>query len=981
MKIQGYQRWGNALVVIFLAVSMLISTGAQTAQAQEPALPAEQTYLIPIPLPDLGKVDLPARLDRDQADSVTEGLLAKEAGRILDELRLLKERGLVSDYEIMPDAPVVRVTMTQDRVPEVARALPEGASALVEESEGLPACVSSAVDHLPDMVMAASRTQNQRDLASTSQATVLAAGAPVIEVYYYEEPGYRYAYVSGTATPKSEARLRVLRGGKQVALDYELVDEYGYYSFSRNYLSCTESYNWELQPGDVVEISAGGFTSSTTVTPIKGWADGDANTVSGITGPGRTVKVELYQIDRSAPCFWQSFIKTGSADAAGNFSINLGDQVNFDRSADVRIYSTDGAGNSTFYYAQNYRLKVYPDGYYYLYLKPQTSFTLVLKRGATILETVHGTTDPDWGGFSKNFTNTVQPGDQATVTFNGGQLGYTVVNWPSVSVNRDSGQVSGSAAPGMVLSAGVYNNTYNATLRCSYAGKCASQTVPSNGQFSVNIGVLFNGEEGYIDFYTPEGEGLYYSDFEPSIEAYPTYDEVDISWWWTDTLTVTLKDSANAFKESYTFDLSYWDSEFWVSFSTDMVPGDRIEVTDGSTTRTMTVGSLADLRANFNSDHVTGAVSAGHLLTTTWSDTFSGCAEKDHPGGAFDLTPGVDILGNSSARVELRGGDGYYTIGYAYALRLYPALNSSWVDGRTETPGAAVNWTHKRGGTVLDTGTMTSDSGGWFYFSSPPAFQADDVLVITTGDGNTATIIYPALTLETIAAESRVSGKAIANRIVQVYIIRNTTDYGFYNSRAGWTDSAANYSIHFPPDVWDIDCRPFDLNGSCQAKSVSARLENGFWVEKYDYLQAPEADIYEIDNAWQSAKSYAGPQAHSLHEYLDEDWVKFTVSAADAANGVPFHLITVNAGLFMDLNLELYTSSDLTTPIQTAWGEEDPWYGTHSPRLVYTFTQAGTYYLRIHSKGSDWDGGYCTSLYTFLILRDPKGVFLPLITR
>jgi hypothetical protein len=151
------------LAAIFLAASLLFSAVPQAAQAQEPAPPAEQAYLIPIPLPDLRTADLPARLERAQVASLTEGLLAKEARKILDELRRLKDRGIVSKYEVLPDQPVIRVTLAQENAAEVARALPEGAIALIEESEGLPACISTAVEHFPDVVLAASRQKDWRE--------------------------------------------------------------------------------------------------------------------------------------------------------------------------------------------------------------------------------------------------------------------------------------------------------------------------------------------------------------------------------------------------------------------------------------------------------------------------------------------------------------------------------------------------------------------------------------------------------------------------------------------------------------------------------------------------------------------------------------------------------------------------------------------------------------------------------------------------
>lgn len=89
----------------------------------------------------------------------------------------------------------------------------------------------------------------------------------------------------------------------------------------------------------------------------------------------------------------------------------------------------------------------------------------------------------------------------------------------------------------------------------------------------------------------------------------------------------------------------------------------------------------------------------------------------------------------------------------------------------------------------------------------------------------------------------------------------------------------------------------------------------------------------------------------------------------------------MDAGLLVDLKLELYASTNLTTPIASAQGELDPSVGSLPPVLAYTFTQAGTYYLRIHSKSGDLDGGHCRSTYDLLILGDAQSLFLPLVIR
>jgi len=978
MKIQGCKRLGYLLAVALLTASLLLSSGPRAAQAQEAAPLADQAYLIPIQPPELGTQDLPAHMGRAEAQRAADRLLARQTGTVLDAVRNLAERGLVGDYELLPEAPVVRVTLAAENAAEVLQGLP-GNAALVEESQALPACLAGAAERLPGAVLAAGLAQDWRDAAAAGEQP-LAAHAPVIQVYYHAEGGFVDAYVHGLTAPKTEVQMRILRNGKEVGLDYEKADDDGFYAFQSDYFNCLGGQNWTLQAGDVVEISAAGATAATTVTPVTAWLDPEANTAAGFTAPNRTVRVELSQLNRAAPCDGQTAMQTGSADGAGNFSVALGSTLDFDRSAGAVVHSVDAAGNSTYDAARPYHLLVLADGNFSLTLRPQTDFDLTLKRGAATIETVSGTAGAETGEFSGVFVNPVQQGDAATLTYAGGQLAYTVAAWPSFSVNRATGQVSGNASNGMLLVGSYQNDSISVLPRCAYGGNCAAQTVPANGAVALNFGPLYNGETLWLDAYTPEGEKLSYFSFEPSLEAYPHHYDVEVRWWPTNYLKITLKSSTNAVKGSRTFDLAEAKSDFLAHFSAGMVPGDRIEVTDGSQTRSMTVATLTIQRVNSTTDHLTGTASAGRLVAfpQTWTGA---CVERDHAGGAFDVPVGMDILGFDNWEVDLLGGDGQYTTEVNYSLSLNLSLDVNYVSGRTETASTTVAWTHKRGAAVLDSGSANSGTDRYFYFYSDGIFQPGDVLTLTTGDGNQAEIAFPEITAQVIPAERRVVGQAVPGQWVQVEVLLSTPDYSSSIWKSGWADGAGEYSIHFRPEYWDLGCLPLDLGGACQALRVSAGLENGFWVFFYQAAPVPAADGFEPDDTWQTASSYTGKQAHSLHTAEDEDWVKFTVSPEDAAEGVEYQMRVMDAGLLVDLKLELYASTNLTTPIASAQGELDPSVGSLPPVLAYTFTQAGTYYLRIHSKSGDLDGGHCRSTYDLLILGDAQSLFLPLVIR
>lgn len=976
MKTATNRRFIHVALILFMATVLAFSTNPQVARAQESEPTENKTYLIPIPLPNLHDAELPASIDQDQADKVAKDLMAREVDKILDELRKLKSRGVVEDYTVLSDSPALRVTLAEKDVTQLQQVLPASAQVITDSGE-TPACVSGGVEHLPEMVLAAARMQDQRTQSAPADSETLAGAAPVISIYF--DPGSEINGVSGTVAPDSEVKLRILRGGNEAASDYVWSGADGYFEFTPQYISCPQGhYIWELQAGDVVEVTAAGMSSSTTVTPITGMTDTENEIIRGSTSANQTVKMQLWTMSLTDACQVHSYTMTAVSDATGKFTFEVGGYTYYDRSAKIMLSVMDATGNSTYYYMDIYHLFVSEDDFFSLYLPAATFYNLGLWRNMTEIEYQYGTTDDQGFRYGK-FTTDVLPGDQVIVQFAGILMRYDVVAWPKIWLDRATGQLSGSAGPSRWISVNHPDSTSLFRTGCSNAGSCKSQFVRDGDSVSLNIGPVYNGEEPTIIFYAGYGESIHISSFEPSLVAYPDDDEVAINWWDNKTLTVTLKDSANAVKETVNYNNSWLDSYYWVSFNVDVLPGDTIEVTDGTNTLSMTVGDLSGVRVNYNTNQASGAASVGHLLAEVSTTQASGCAEMDQTApGAFTLNPGIDVLGGSSTKVNLRGSDGGYTIatGSSFYVRLSAGENT--VYGNTETANPTVSWKHKRGTAVLGNGT-TSALNNTYLFATTVTPQVGDVLELTTSDGNSATVTYPELTLQLDPAQKRAYGKAPASQRLDISISRDTPDYQIPLDFKAWADASGNYSLHFPLKAyWWKDCTPLNLSDSCQAALVLATLANGFGITNSIYPQPVEADTYEPDNSPEAASIYTGIQNHSLHGEDDVDYIKFTVSDEDVANGTLFSIRTLNTGLNMGLNLELYHDSNPMNPLATAWGANDT-SGDVPPTIDYVFSQAGTYYLMIYP--DTYDGGHCTSVYTLGILRDPKSVYLPEVTR
>ncbi len=124
MKTSMSRRLIHAVLILFMAVAVLISASPQTAQAQETTPIANNTYIIPVPLPKLDEIDLSAaRIDLDQSDPewvnrLTAGLLVKEAKTILETLRRLQDSGVIEHYEVLTDTTAIRVTLAEENNPK-----------------------------------------------------------------------------------------------------------------------------------------------------------------------------------------------------------------------------------------------------------------------------------------------------------------------------------------------------------------------------------------------------------------------------------------------------------------------------------------------------------------------------------------------------------------------------------------------------------------------------------------------------------------------------------------------------------------------------------------------------------------------------------------------------------------------------------------------------------------------------------------------
>jgi len=988
-----------AFLVALLAVVLLLVLPTRAAQqtspppsaSVQPSPPAPpQDYLLALPLVLPDPADIPADLSPEAAAEYARSLTYRQAGPILAELERLRAEGLIAGFEVRPDLHGVVVSGATTRALEELSRLPEAAALMPYAADRPPACAVAAAQALPEQMLGLSRVA--AGSAPRLQAAGLAPQTTDPSINANVPPGNTgnwWTYVWGQTTSNTAVTMRILRGGRVIATQSTTSYSNGWYSFYPSWQDCpTSGYNWSLRPGDVVEVTAHGSTVSTVVADLRAWVDPGANTVAGRTTPGRSVEVWLYAYG-SDPCYSTSYNQTVATDSGGNFGANFTSQVDFDRKAYATVYARDANGNSTYYWFDAYRISAsfdYAD--FGGFLKPEVDFTATLSRAGSIVSTYSGRSSAN-SYYSGWFTDTIRPGDVISVSGGGVNIQYTATGL-DVTLDPAANRATGTTGANRLVQAYFYKRTWgNLYTTCGWGYDCASTIADTGGAFTLNTDLdLVRGDYAYFYVYDAEGNYQYVSERPvPAIVADLTWSEVS-GYWGNPTagyVTVTLKDSGGTVKATASWVwVGSWDGWFSTCFW-DITPTDVIEVTDGAVTETMTVQNLT-ARLRGNTGHLTGNAYNDHLLARLWdfrrdSGTWSYCNETNVTGGTYDLTfSGAQVGGQDEAWVWSTGPDGHYTHRYAFAFTVNAQKGDDYVYGYSETPYTPVTVTLQRGGSPIAVYTITSFNDGYYYGylsgGTPVTITQGDTLQVQTGDGNSASLSIPQLTVNADAVNNRIYGKSPANQSVLAEARRRYNWGYYYYLQNATADGSGNYSASFNGLYWWRDCSPVSVGHRCTQPAVRYYNAAGHqvWLEG-PYPPPVGPDIYESDDTSTTARAYTGIQSHTFHADTDTDWITFTVPQADVDNGVLYRIETFNLGWGMDTYLHLYDTDGIT---ELAY-DDDSGAGLAS-LIMWTPSTAGIYYVKARPYSSD-STAYCDAVYDLMILPIRAQVYLPLVLR
>ncbi len=885
---------------------------------------------------------------------------AEEAGDIFRALhpRLLglQASGAIEDFTWLPDAHAIRVRGAAAETLDTLRGL-DGVLEVRPATTQILSCARRAVASFA----AVKRMEERNSLAAVPAA--LGATNPTIFV------NLRYGYVFGTTDPTVPVTVTIKNASGVVKGTRSTVSLGDGHYYSYDALLCTNPV-----PGDTVEVRAGASRrASTTVVPITVEINPTADTVFGYTAASRSVDVRLRQEQNS--CDAVETIRAVTSNASGAYTANFAGAVDIKRYASAEIWVYDGNRNATLLTIFAPHISVSTYGGVDVTLRPDRTITATLRSGSTVIATETERADR-WGDASFSFSPDPAPGNTIQVTDGGMTIVYQMVPFSLTQVNLGANQFTLQTAGNRRVQ--VSTRTLPSRF-CTGDSDCRIVTSDGAGNVNVNLGSsldLGRGDEIRASIYDAEGnwqEG----------ERHPGYVQVarqdkSLSGFWEQAkanLNILLRGSGGTVKASKTTISIEADGSFFTTFSaSDIAVGDQFEVGNGVFTYTVPVVNLT-VFANEVTDFVSGqAPNNGPLVV----QALPGCWQGNASGTTYNArlktatNTDVDLKAGYSVSTYYTDGNGHQNVVDTHVPWINTTIGTGSVNGYIREANTPVTVTlRSQAGSVKATQVVTSTANDFYTvnFGSATVAVSDKIEVQPRGS-TLINLNVPNLTVALDPPNNRVYGQTLPNTPVVVNLYQG---FRFLGSESATSDGAGNYSASFAGKI-AFDCLPVQV-GVCSKATASIRTPEEHSVSRQS---APPPDVtpdaYEQDDSRATAKAYTGLQHHTFDTemFLDEDWVKFTVGAADV--GKLYIIQTFNNGPLGDTILTLY-DTDGFTALVTAGDYGDPL----PAQIRWRFEAAGTYYVQIRPGTFFGPGSSCGATYDFFISN--RHVFMPLVRK
>ncbi len=548
---------------------------------------------------------------------------------------------------------------------------------------------------------------------------------------------------------------------------------------------------FDLQPGQRVTLTDETTTIWTVPTPLRVTAvDADADTVSGIAAADRPVGVEVFggpaqEVTPNEFGAWTADFSPGSG-----FEFDLVPGVGGNAHQD----------DNGFWTHVNWRV---PNPHFWVNTDGFGSAGVVgnewASNGSVTIEVESTVESPDatWptgpdGSFNMPPQVMVVEGDLVTVT-DGSSTKTLIVSSLGVAVDAEADTVSGSAPEGTVVSVDVFGGPNQEVVANSSEVWTADFSPDSGFEFD-----LIPGTHGSALLSDNDGDATNLGWRVPNPIFWlfvlgDGYAWVSGSGWASDG-SVTIEVESTVESPDATWPTGP-DGSFNMPPQVMVVEGDLVTVTDGSSTKTLIVSSLAVV-ADAEADTVSGSAPEGTVVSVevfggpnqevvansaeVWTADFS-----PDSGFEFDLIPGT----NGSAAHTDDDGDTTYDMWQVPNPIFW--LNTG-ADGTAGVSGS--QWTPNGSVTIevdatIDSPDATSPIGpdGSFNLGSPAIMVAEGDLVTVTDGSSTKTLIVSVLVVAVDAEADTVSGSAPEGTVVSVGVFGGPNQEVVANSSEVWT--------------------------------------------------------------------------------------------------------------------------------------------------------------------------------------------------
>ncbi len=634
-------------------------------------------------------------------------------------------------------------------------------------------------------------------------------------------PADDWAQSTGSWVPGATVLLNIEDGSGVVYSDSQTVDANG--QFHMNFGGA-----FDLKRGHVVSVSDGTTTKEHTVIGLfVDSVDVVSDRVSGRAEVGASVDVWVHDGGN----------RTVTTDGSGNWTAEFSADTDITYDSDGGSQQNDADGDSTGVWWAAPRIQVAPvDDWVQSWSPwmPGATVSLSIADGGGSVVYADAQTADGGGNFNFDFGGIfdLERGHVVTVSDGTTTKVHTVVGLFVDTIDVASDTVSGRADPGADVDVWVHDG--------------GSRTVTADGSgnwtadFSVgpDITDLTAFSDGGSQQNDADGDstGIWWSAVR-RFGASPVHDWVN-SWNpWVPGTTVDLSIEVGGsvvYTDTQTTDAS---GNFHFNFggNFDLERGQKVIVSDGTTTKEHTVFPLFVDSVDVAADTVSGRADPGASVDVWVNDGGNRTVTADGSGNwTADFFGDTDITYASDGGSQQNDVDGDVTDVWWAAPRIQVSPVGDWVQAWSPwTPGATVLLSIEDGGGVVHSDSRTSDVGGNFRFNVGGAIDLERGHLVTVTDGATTkehTVVGLFVDSVDVVSDT-VSGRADAGATVDVWV----HDGG---NRTVTADGSGNWTADFSGDT-DLT---YDSDGGSQQGDADGDITTVWWATPQAYVSGTVTD-------------------------------------------------------------------------------------------------------------------------------------------